>query len=368
MKSSRHGFKSDSACSLLMGILLCLVPMNVAAERSRPIKLAQASQPEVGELHPVMPHGVIDRVVRDRDPHPTPERPHAVIIPEQLTVEQGKPARFESGSTPREGLNEVWIGPGDQRGKGPSFEVRTEDLAPDTYEVKLVVTKRGEHGVHASAKLVVTEAPAPPQPPGGGGDGGTDEPQEYSARIDSDTQEARQSQPVTFTAKLIPGRSGVRFRFHFGDDTSEETRIGSATHVYEKTGTFEAFAEVLDRRGGHITESNHISIEVIGGTVSQGDGGVHPDYIWIWTAIALLGGIGAGYLLFARRKETIDTGKGQAPSFDAIPKSDAGVQDIAGETSRTLDAEVSFAPVADSGEQEITTEQEPIIRGEREND
>lgn len=414
MKRLEYGFKPVSTCSLLIVILLCLAPMHALAldpEFGRIVPDVQGMTVEhatavlekmglgievAGRIRSMTSTGTIirqspgkgaettigtkvnvwvaqrSRPTRpDQPPQPpTPDPLHAEIHPPTREVQQGEPALFESRSTPREGIRETWTGPGNQQGTGASFEIGTEGLEPGSYGVGLMVTNQREQRVRARAVLVVTAKSVPPVQPGGSGDAGTVEPQpEYSARIDSDTQEARQSQPVAFTTELIPGRRDARFRFHFGDGTSEETRTGHATHVYEKTGTFEAFVEVLDRRGGGIIESNHISIEVIGGTASPGDGGHHPDYTWLWIGTALLGGIGAGYLLFARRKETVDTGAGPAPCFRAVPRSDAGTQYIDGDPSRMLGPEIGFVAVADSGMQEITTGQEPIIREERwEND
>jgi hypothetical protein len=372
MQDPEYAFKTVSAkvgCFLLVLILsLCLAPMYPSAAQS-PSDPAQTPQPGAEELHPLIPFGVRDRLTHGRDRQPTPEPLQAVIVPEQLTVHQGEPARFESRSTPREGLSESWSGPENQQAAGSSFEVRTEDLAPGRYGVSLSVTNSREQRARARAILVVTAKPVPPEQPGGNGDAGTDEPHEYSARIATDTQQARQSQPVTFTVELIPGRRDARFRFHFGDGTSEETRAGYATHAYEAGGTFEAYVDVLGRGDEVIAESNHIAI-AIHESASPGGGGTPPpppNHTWLWTGIALLAGIGAGYLLFARRKETVDTGT--APRFRAVPKSDKGIQDIDGGTLQTMGPEVSFAPVADIGLQEITTGQEPVIREERwEND
>jgi hypothetical protein len=228
-----------------------------------------------------------------------------------------------------------------------------------------MVTNQREQRARARAILVVTAKPVPPGQPGGSGDAGTDEPHEYRARIDSDTQEARQSQPVTFTAELIPGRRDARFRFHFGDGTSEETRAGYATHAYEAGGTFEAYVDVLGRGDEVIAESNHIAI-AIHESASPGGGGTPPpppNHTWLWTGIALLAGIGAGYLLFARRKETVDTGT--AHRFRAVPRSDMGSQNMDGGTARIVGSEICFEPITDIGKQELTVQQEPFIREER---
>lgn len=370
MQDPECAFKTVSAKMgwflLVLILCLCLTPMNATAAQSP----ARPPQPGVEELHPVIPPGVRDRLTHGRNRQPTPEPLHAVIIPEQLTVQQGEPALFESRSTPREGLSESWSGPENQQAAGSSFEVRTVELEPGRYGVSLAVTNNRDQHARARAVLVVTPKPVPPGQPGGDGDGGAEEPRrEYRAGIDSDTREARQSRPVTFAAKLTPERRDARFRFHFGDGASEDTQAGSATHAYDTAGTFEAFVEVLGRRGEVIAESNHIEIEIHGAVEPLGDGGPphpRPDYTWLWIGVALVSGIGAGYLLFARRKETAETGT--TPRLRAAPRSDIGAQDIEGEASRLMGPEVGFVAVAGSGTQEITTGPEPVVGEEREND
>ncbi len=330
---------------------------------TRPLQVWVSQPPETPETDiQVIKPIILPRTPPPREP-PVPSPPNAIISPEKIVVHQGETALFKSRSTPREGISETWTGPGNQQGAGTNFEVRTESLEPGSYVVALTVTNKQEQRARARATLVVTEAPMPPQQPGGSRDSGIEETQHnYGARITSDTQEARQSQPVTFTAELIPGRSGARFQFHFGDGNHVETRDATVTHAYKTAGTFEAFVQVLSGHSEVIAESDHIEIVVHGALVRQGGGEPtppqpsSPDYTWLWIGIMILGVIGAGYVLVSK------IGK---PRLRLELKGDAGTQYMEGDVSRLVGPELCLVPVSDIGEQVVTEDRKPFVREER---
>jgi hypothetical protein len=88
------------------------------------------------------------------------EKPVAKINPEHPKVVQGKRIVFESLSTPEGKLKESWRGPSNQKGTGSTFEVYTDHLNPERYEIVLMVEDDRDQKDKAVAILEVL----PPQP------------------------------------------------------------------------------------------------------------------------------------------------------------------------------------------------------------
>jgi hypothetical protein len=299
-------------------------------------------------------------------PQLPPEQLHAEIRPLSLEVRQGEPAVFTSRSSPRDGIREVWRGPLNQRSTGEGFEVGTADLEPGRYSVELDVTNNREQSAHAQATLLVTAPRVPPRTTGPGGEAGPEDASpRYSASITSDLTETRKSQPVTFTAELLPGRRDVSYRFHFGDGTRSETRARFAHHEYGTAGTFEAFVEVLGDHESAIAESTPVVIEVVDAAppANPPEDKHFPLLPWIGTALSA--GLFLGYYLYSRKNETPRSASAPGPRFRAVSRGDAGNRQIDGDLTRFCGPEIGLMPIGDIGRQEIVEQREPIIREER---
>ena len=305
-------------------------------------------------------------VVKAPEPHPPAVREPltANIHVLKSIVRKGESAIFKSLSKPRECIREEWHGPFDQLGTGDRFKVETDKLEPGNYLVSLEVTNCNHQQSTARARFKVKST--------------EEHPLKFSARIIADKEKVRQSEPVTFTAKLTPERDEVFYRFYFGDGTESdllkhpETRV---THKYNAVNTYEVFVKVLGRNERKIAESSHAFVVVSkmpqlpppSPTPSPPVPSIPPppphNHTWLWIVISLFGGIGAGILISKMVKHwpPIDPKKG----FRVEPRPDAGSQEITGDMPRLVGTEICLVPISDMGEQVVIEDQKPFVREEK---
>jgi hypothetical protein len=184
-----------------------------------------------------------------------PARPQARIAPPILRVTQGKKAVFENRSNYDPDtvlIRQEWSGPGGRRGEGRTFIVATDDLAPGTYRIGLLVLDNRKQSDRASARLEVLPRAV-----------------EYRLDLRASPTRVEEGRPVRFRALLSPPRERAEYRFSFGDGTfSGWSRNGGVVHSYVRYGMYHATVAV--REGEKvIAKSGRMRIEVTHAAVAR---------------------------------------------------------------------------------------------------
>ncbi|RPI36495.1 MAG: PKD domain-containing protein [Nitrospiraceae bacterium] len=271
------------------------------------------------------------------------EKPVARIEPSQATVTQGERVIFASRSVPEGAIRERWKGPGNQQGTGQQFEVGTKQLGPGKYRIVLEVHDRHGQNDRVEATLVVVSPPPATTAPAT-----TAEPKRFTLLMDAQPLPARQSENVTFSARIEPGDETTEYRFFFGDGNIQEwSREARAVHVYAAAGSYHAFAAA--RIGQEVVAESVpvvVSVEV--------KGGKQPSRIpWGEIIAGLL--IASGYYVFSRIRKMRKKLSATRSVLHIRPVLDSGEQDILGNTHIGAGSGIRLKPVTDPGEPEIET-------------
>ncbi|OOP54831.1 MAG: hypothetical protein AYP45_18380 [Candidatus Brocadia carolinensis] len=179
-------------------------------------------------------------------------RPIARIHPAYLAIIQGEKALFESQSTyePEVSVKESWSGPGDQKATGRMFEVDTNQLQPQRYEIALNLSDTYRQSDRTTAILEVLPSV------------------KYTVSLDANFHRIEQNQVLTLKASLTPDIHNEEYRFNFGDGIeSAWATLSIAEHVYSLPGSYRVFVAARSK-DQILATSSVIQIEVTSKTVS----------------------------------------------------------------------------------------------------
>lgn len=202
-----------------------------------------------------------------------PPRLTVEIDPPYQRIEQGGRATYRSRvvTGPNHRLvSQVWKGPGGQKGRGDSFEVRTDNLRPGTHKVMLSITDSRGQSATAKATLEVEAHPPESKPPivtpgllvPPESTVVPERDRRYAASISAEPQSVEKGEAVNFTAFITPSVRDAEFMFAFGDGASSGWISGPrAIHAYASPGTHYAFVSVRER-GRIIAESPKVPVLV----------------------------------------------------------------------------------------------------------
>jgi hypothetical protein len=325
------------------------------------------------------------------------------ISPESITVRRGDPITFRRTSTHDPDspfVREDWEGPAGQRGSVSDFTVRTDQLSPAKYTVKLtVVDSRGRQGTAVSTFEVVPQQPefpsvtpvipfpkpakptpapeptpkTPPKPP---------PIEDPHAVIYPTSREVKQGDPARFESRSTPN-AGVHETWTIDLNLSEEGSFIEINTQSLTPGTHTVTLTVTDNstRSSSATASLYVT-ESPKPTPSPGQGPKKPPLRPSpkygggqiiskppWGKIGTGAGIIValfliGYLL--KRLKGPEPRPSITPLVCIVPMADrVGIQHIEGELSKFTGPEICLEPVSDPGIQEITDQREPFIKEER---
>jgi hypothetical protein len=266
------------------------------------------------------------------------ERPAARIRPGNLRVMQGEDAVFESLSIPEGEIRERWSGPGNQKGEGRHFEIRTDQLRPGRYDIILTIMDSYEKTDEAVATLEII-----PQviEPGG-------EETHFALTLEWEPDHADPGQPVVFRAYIEPYSEITEYQFIFGDGNVRDwSREPTAENRYSESGKYRAY--VIARIDNESVESNTAIIRIMPGSRTQPSNNMK----WILIIAGIIAGAGGGYYLLSRitkhKKKPIDTSQG----IQIRSHKDFGTQYLEPKTSVQTDFEIRMRKVLDKGKQDI---------------